>query len=297
MREWLEGSDLAGEVRMNRSLDARAVMVVEGATDARLFERFVDHENCYVVAAHDRRRALEALRNLNSASIRGVMAVVDADFGRVTKQLEADRNLLFCDGHDLGIMLISSHAFDLVVAEHASETKLTTFLAGRPQPAILAAILMNSCQSLGALLLLSLRKDLGLKFDDLDFASFVDVSTLDIDVPKMVRSVMNKAQCHDRDLATRLEDEIRETLKGVFEKRDMARGHDCIDLLVFALRSTIGTKKSRTSEGKTANITRESLERELRLAFGDKDFAATHLAEAIAAWEMANSEYKVILRQ
>ncbi len=148
---------------MARSLDSRAVLIVEGATDARFFERFVDHERCYVLAAHDRQRAVAVLRLLNSVPLCGVLAIVDADFGRITGTLETDANIMFCDGHDLEIMLIRPQALERVVSEHASETKLTAFLDRHGQSTILAAILANACLPIGALLLVSLRQNLGLK--------------------------------------------------------------------------------------------------------------------------------------
>lgn len=93
MREYIDSDDLAGEVRMARSLDPRAVVVVEGATDARFFERFVDHEYCYVLAAHDRKRAVGVLRVLNASRFCGVLTIIDADFGRITGTLETEPNI------------------------------------------------------------------------------------------------------------------------------------------------------------------------------------------------------------
>lgn len=296
MRQCIDSDDLAGEVRMSRSLDPRAVLIVEGATDARFFDRFVDHENCYVLAAHDRQRAVGVLRVLNALPVSGILAIVDADFGRITGALENDPNLLFCDGHDLEIMLIRSTALERVVLEHASETKLSALLATRKPQVLIANLLAHACSPLGAFLMISLRQDLGLKFEDLTFKDFVDRESLEIDLACLVRSVLNKSSRHDAQLPIQLEQEISAVLSEATQIWELARGHDCVELLEFALRSTIGTKKSKTDDRKPIPVNTELLERELRLAFSEADFSATLLFQGIQAWESASGDYRVMLR-
>lgn len=296
VRQYLSSDDLATELRLARSLDLRAVLVVEGATDARFFERFVDHEHCYVFAAHDRERAIAVIRTLNSASFSGALAVVDADFGRITGTIETDLNLLFCDGHDLEIMLVQSQALERVVAEHCSPEKAAAFLSARNPPVVLATLLARCCLPLGAMLLISLRRDLGLSFDDLSFNDFASKDSLEIDPTKLVRAVMNKSSRHDSQLAEQIRQEISQELSRVPQIWDMSRGHDCVELLSFALRSTIGTKKSKTDDRKPSPVTSELLERELRLAFSEADLSVTVLFQAISKWESANEDGHTILR-
>ncbi|MEO8496327.1 MAG: DUF4435 domain-containing protein [Planctomycetota bacterium] len=295
MRQYIDSDDLASDVRMTRSLDFRAVVIVEGDIDARFFERFVDHESCYVLAAHDRSRALGVLRVLNASHFSGVLTIVDADFGRITGTLETDANLLFCDGHDLEIMLIRSQALERVVAEHASADKLSSYLAAC-KPVVLATFLAQACLPLGAFILISLQQNLGLTFEDLPFKEFVDQKSLAIDLPKLIRTVMNKSSRHDPQLARQLDQEITAQMNKVAEIWDMARGHDCIELLSFALRSAIGTKKSKTADRTPLPFNSQVLERELRLCFSEMDFAATMLFRGISTWESANSDHRVTLK-
>lgn len=294
MRDYLDSNDLASEARMARSLDPRTVLVVEGATDARFFERFVDHEHCYVLAAHDRQRAVAVVRLLSATQFSGVLAIIDADFGRITRTLEAEPYILFCDGHDLEMMLIRSKAFDRVVAEHCSETKLSALLATRKPEILLSTLLAQVCLPFGALLLVSLRENVGLKFEDLTFKDFVDKERLDIDLPELIRSVMNKSTLHDSQLAERLEKQVQADLNLSPQIWDMSRGHDCVEMLAFAFRYTIGTKKSKTDTRNSVQVNAELLERELRLAFSEADFSVTLLFEAIQRWESANTEYRII---
>lgn len=296
MRHFLDSNDLASEARMARSLDSRAVLVVEGATDARFFERFVDHERCYVLAAHDRQRAVAVLRLLNAGQFHGVLAIIDADFGRITETLETESNILFCDGHDLEMMLIRSKSFERVVGEHCSATKLSELLATRKPEMLLSTLLAQVCQPLGAFLLVSLREDLGLKFEDLTFKDFVDNKSLEIRLPDLIQSVMNKSSRHDSQLAIQIEQEVSAELSLSPQIWDMSRGHDCVEMLSFALHTTIGTKKSKTDNRKPLPVNAELLERELRLAFSEADFSLTMLFNGIQGWESANGEYRMLLR-
>ncbi len=296
MRQFLDSNDLASEARMARSLDSRAVLVVEGATDARFFERFVDHEHCYVLAAHDRQRAVAVLRLLNSGQFPGVLAIIDADFGRITETLETESNILFCDGHDLEMMLIRSKSFERVVGEHCSATKLSVLLATRKPEMLLSTLLAQVCQPLGAFLLVSLRGDLGLKFEDLTYKDFVEIKSLVINLPDLIRSVMNKSSRHDSPLAAKLEQQIQAELNLAPQIWDMSRGHDCVEMLSYAIRNTIGTKKSKTDDRKPTPVNAELLERELRLAFSEVDFSSTILFSEIQGWESANGEYRMLLR-
>ncbi len=296
MRQYIDSDSLAAEVRLQRTQDSRIVILVEGATDARFFERFVDHEQCYVLSAHDRERALALLRILNSESFSGILAVVDADFGRVNGTIESDANLVFCDGHDLEMMLIRSQALERVISEHGSREKLQLFYADRNPPTVLAAFLARSCMPIGALVLTSLKNELALTFDGLPFSDFIDKSTLELDLNKLVRSVMNKSNRHDPQLFMELSKSVGTELSVHCDAWEMSRGHDCVEFLAFALRSAIGTKKSKTEDRKPQSVNIGVLERELRLAFSEADFLCTELARAIIEWESSLPESHVLLR-
>ena len=202
-----------------------------------------------------------------------------------------------CDGHDLEIMLVRSQALERVVAEHASDSKLSAFLATREPVVVFATVLAKACMPLGTLLLISLQQDLGLKFEDITFKDFVDGESLEIDLTKLIRSVMNKSSRHDSQLAERIGQELSTVLSRTTQIWDMTRGHDCVELLSFALRSTIGTKKSKTDDRKPIPVNTELLERELRLAFSEADFSTTLLSQGIHGWEASNHDYRVTLKE
>lgn len=289
MREFLTSDHLANLVRMARTVDPRTVLFVEGDVDARFFERFVDHEQCIVRSAHDRQRAVGAIRILNAACVAGVLAVVDADFGRLTGTLESDGNVLFCDGHDLEIMLLQSPALERVMAEHGSADKCVKFLADRGN-VLLAVHLARTCLGIGALRLVSVRENFGLTFEGLAFGSFVDRASLAIDPAKLVKVVLDKSQRHDQTLTEKLTKEMETLVNSVVVPWELACGHDCVQLLSFSLRSTLGTHSPN-------EVTTEILERELRLAFDIVDFQATQLFGAILNWETSNADYRVVMAQ
>jgi hypothetical protein len=297
MREYLDHYTLSASIQMQRTQDARIVLLVEGDTDARFFERFVDHERCFVISAHDRERAISLLRLLNQIPLDGVVAILDADFGRVTGTLESDGNVFFCDGHDLEIMLLRSPAIDRLTTEFASREKLDEFLKRRCPFASLAAFLAQACVPIGLLMLLSMQQKLSLTFKTISFSDFFDHADLTIDVERLITHVMNKSQKHDEKTANQLRLDLEKSLQHSVDAWEVARGHDCVELLALLLRSVIGTKKSKTDQRASQTIDSSLLEKILRLTFSESDFHETDLAQSISSWERKNPSQRFLMRK
>src|SRR4051812_47947608 len=104
---------------MQRSQFPGVFLVVEGATDAVFFRRFVVEAACNIVVAAQRASALRVIGSLNAAAVGGVVCVVDADFGRIEME-ELPSNTFSTDCHDLEITLCRTRAFSKVHAELGS---------------------------------------------------------------------------------------------------------------------------------------------------------------------------------
>lgn len=174
-----------------------------------------------------------------------------------------------------------------MVSEHGSAEKFAAFLAARGN-VLFSVYLSRTCLPIGALRFLSLRDDLGLTFEDLAFRAFVNRDCLDVDAGKLLKTVLDKSQRHDPQLANKLKHDMDDIVSSATLPFELACGHDCIELLSFALRFAIGTRKPH-------EVTREVLERELRLAFSQPDWMVTALFGSIREWETANPGYRVVL--
>lgn len=55
---------IANEIRMKRTQHAGAFLIVEGATDARIFKAFTDIQTCQVIVAHNKDNVIQVLNIL-----------------------------------------------------------------------------------------------------------------------------------------------------------------------------------------------------------------------------------------
>ena len=283
MREELDAVDIANDIRMDRSQHAGAFLIVEGDTDARLYRRYVSASDCQLVPVRGKGNAIRTLLILNEAEFAGVLAIVDADFDRLDKELPAIPNLHFTDTHDLETMLLQSPALGKVLSEFGSEDKLKAFT--ETQQNELRNVLLASGSRVGYLRWASLQQRFNLKFEGVKFGKFVSDDTLAIDDAGLVKAVKDHSQAHhlkDDDLLagmTALHDAQHDLWQ-------LCCGHDLVEILSAGLRKAIGSNDAKQVEP-------ERLNGALRLAYEFAYFCATSLYAAIREWEAANPAYQV----
>ena len=94
--------DIAAEAHMIRATDRhRAILIVEGSTDARVYGRLVSETECRLIPATGKDKAISALELLENGGFNGVLTIVDADFWRLDGIDPNSPNLLLTDNHDL----------------------------------------------------------------------------------------------------------------------------------------------------------------------------------------------------
>ena len=284
MKEYITGHTIANRVRMRRQVHKGAFLVVEGPDDSKVFRALIDQEACVIVVALGKDTVLEALSILNSDSFSGALGIVDADFDRVVRESNQTENVLRTDGHDLECMLLSSSAFDKVLLEHGSADRVKNFVQERG--GLIAALLAKAATPIGYLLMVSLENDYGLTFGGLSFRRFVDPVTLMIDVPTMIKAVLDKSQNHALNVDM-LSDDMAARSQPDHDPWQISRGYDILCILSFALQRTLASRQS-------AEVATDVLRRELRLAYTTDDFARTRLYQLISEWEQGNGPYRVL---
>ncbi len=274
MREHITPDTIANNARMRRTIDHRVVVLVEGVTDALLLESLLDTESCVVQFGNDRDTAVAALRILNGSQFGGCIAIIDADFHRLSGSLEPEDNCFHSDGHDLEIMLLTSQALDRVVGERGSREKIEAF--AQSHGPVIASAILRLAEAIGKLRFVSFRDELNLRFKGMRFSRFVDRSCGAISSSDLLTEVIRRTEGHvDR---AGIESSLIETAFGPFDSRDLCNGHDCIEILGQLLQRLLGSNQSGT-------VTKSVLERELRLAYTTADFHRTKLYRALIEWQ------------
>lgn len=279
----IDGAYIANQIRMLRSQDPRAVLVVEGITDELFFERLTDPSRCRIDVAIGRENALEALDALNAPPFTGVLFILDADFDVVEGKRRSSGNLLLTDSHDRETMLIASPALDKVIRQVGQKNKVAAF---QEKHGSIRDRLLASGEPIGLLLLCSIREGHNLRFEDLKYGKFIDDKTLVTDEQKMIKAVLDHSNRHDLD-PKKIAAALRALRAKGYETWHVVCGHHLTEILAIALRKALGS-------GDAKDLDAHRLEDMLALAYEAKYFRDTLLYTAIRAWERQVAPFAVL---
>jgi len=271
---------IANQIRLRRSAHLGTFLIVEGGSDKRVYERFVDCSKCEFSIAYGKENAVEALHLLEKDHFEGVLAIVDTDFWILEGKLRSSPNLIWTDYHDLEMMLLNSRALEKVLSERGSEEKVIKLGEN------IRTILFESGMVIGYLRWASLQFNYSLTFEELNFSKFVNKETLSVDVLKLIKTVKDHSQKHlltEKDI----QDSLEKLKNDSHDPLYVCCGHDLISILSIGLCKLLGSCKS-------SEVKPDTLEIELRLAYEDSFFRSTQLYLSIREWEENNKPYQVL---
>ena len=277
MREYITSDDICNQISMERTVFDGTFLLVEGVTDERLFEKFVDKEHVQIIEAHSKDNVRHAVKDMKSSrKDEKVIGIIDADLDRLLGR-KVKPPLFHTDCRDMEMMVIRSNALDDVLDEYCERESLMKFTesVGPVREALLSA-----SYPIGLLMFISQTEGLNLSFKDLEFERFINSRTLSLNVDSMVDAVIfNSKNCRmgKKALVSRLGREE----ENLDDEWDAARGHDTVDILLLALKRNFGSFNSR-------NLTEGELGGALRLAFSDACFRSTELFANTDEWARTN---------
>ena len=284
MRQYIDANFLANEIRQLRSSELaksdkiRAFILVEGDTDKRVYQRFINEETCHLKIALNKDNAIATITILDSSQFTGVLAIVDADFDRLENNLPNSPNILLTDDHDLEMMMLKTPALEKIINERGSEEKI--------KENNIREILLELGQEIGYLRWISQKNNLSLRFEGLDFGKFIKKDTLEIDYSDLIKTIKNHSQKQSL-----VDQEIQENIKMLrIDKHNPSQvccGHDIMQILSLALCKAWGTCRP-------TDVKVENLERDLRLAYERSYFYQTELYCLVQNWQNTNFPYQVL---
>lgn len=273
MREYITSDDICNQISMERSVFSGTFLVVEGVTDERLFEKFIDKDEVKIIEAHSKDNVRGAVKDMANVRKDGrVIGIVDADLDRLRGR-KAKPPLFHTDCRDMEMMVIRSNALNDVLDEYSDHDKIEEF---REKVGPVRDALISASYPVGLLMYLSQSEGLNLSFKDLDFDRFINPRTLTLNAGAMVDTVIfNSKSCRmSRKAVLAKLDDMAGDLEDPWEA---ARGHDTVDILLIALKKNFGSFNSR-------NLNSGELGGALRLAFSDRCFEDTDLYRDTSAW-------------
>lgn len=283
MKNFLTAYDLANNIRMTRSLHKGAFLLVEGSSDMRVYERFVDKDHCMVMPGFGRSKVIQTLEILENDNFKGILAIVDSDFSELDGIKPTSPNLFFTDTHDLETMIIKSKALYKVLDEYASTKELKKI--DKP----IEEVIVESGLPIGYFRWLCTPKkfNLVLKFKYLPFDNFLDRKTLEVDIEKLIKEV--KINSENFPFDERL---IKREIKTLISNNNydpwkVCSGHDLVEILTIGLKYTFGNKRAK-------ELTPEIVSGILRISYEYEHFQETLLYISITNWEKDNLNFKVL---
>lgn len=124
----LTAEDVANEISMSRTVFKGTYLVVEGATDARLFGKFLV-DDAKIIAACSKSNVKTAVDICVRRKDIGVLGIVDRDMDDMLGR-RSSPPVFPTDGRDMECMIIRSGALDAVLAEYGDAEKLRGIAGG-----------------------------------------------------------------------------------------------------------------------------------------------------------------------
>ncbi len=252
-------------------------ILVEGDMDKRVLKRFFDENSTHLEIAYGKDNLVAVLEMFEQEEEIILIAIKDADFDRLIGIKALPENLFLTDENDFTLMMLHSSALGSLIDTHAQEEKIegrNTF-----------NLLVEAGKYLGALRLISLQENLNLNFKDLGFKQFTNLGTFDIQLDKLIKTVLDKSQRPDLD-QKELKQKVNQIVS-TYKPLELCNGHDLIALLSLALTKTIGNQPQ-------ADVKPLILERTLCAAYNKEDFKKSQLYEKLLEW--AETKGKAIFR-
>ncbi|WP_055567768.1 hypothetical protein [Streptomyces atriruber] len=274
MFDQLDADDLYTELVMQRANDARAFILVEGATDCAVLDRFLDTSSFTTVPAHGKERAEGAVERVHSGTgLTHVYAVLDRDWVGLLEEGMDHHAVVYTDFYDLDACIF--FAPDVYQGLAAGFCTDLSFRAGAPgcTPDDITRACTDLALPVGVLRYLSRRDGLGLNLRDFPLSQVVE-NAARVDLAKLVDLACRRAgkdPVDYGDLVPRLRTETQRVADAAPHR--YCSGHDLAKAFALIARRRWASKAGH-----------DIIERSARAALSHDAFAQTSIYSDSRHW-------------
>lgn len=225
--------ELATEIILLRNhYPHHAIVILEGPTDRALFAEFVAN-TCELIPTGGKDKAIRALAIVERRNVRGILAILDADFWLLEQEdLPVSQNLVFTDVTDMEVMLFMSPALEKVLRHTVSniDSRLIGDFGERLRAKTLDIGLVT-----GYLRWVDYRnRDYNLSIKKLTYDEIIDFENFTLDEEIVVRQVTSSTQFKPR-LVEAILNEISMLKTRHPSPSHICRGHDLLAITATIL--------------------------------------------------------------
>ena len=276
----IDPATIAAQIRMERQVHRGCFLLVEGSTDAKRIDKFVDENACSLVNCYGKTNVVDAIALMRDVGLEDCLGMIDADFDRITGAINQEDGIIVSAFHDFDLDNALTEVIDRYLEEVADEAKVAALGGARP-------CLWNLLSVLKPLSILRYANELrGLRYDltRLNLEDFFDGRSVDIE--RMIDAVSRGrfGTTHAKD---RLRGEITQLMPLQFDLLLLTNGHDFMEALGIALRDHLGKRK-------VPQTWRTEIEMHIRFGRSREDFATTEAYRGIRQWEAGSGALRVL---
>lgn len=268
---YIDPPALAAQIRMERQKHKGSFLLVEGSTDAKRIDKFVDKVKCSVVNCYGKPNVVETIELMQDVGLEDSVGLVDADFDRIRAVDLTAEGIIVSTFHDFDLDYALTGVIDRYLMEVAEEAKL----AAKGGPRTCVERLMHSIKPLSTLRYANELRRLRYNLKHLKLEDFFDGETLDID---RLIDVVSVGAFASEEQKMVLRGHIDELLALEIDVLQLTNGHDFLAALGIALREQIGSRKA-------PQTWRSEIEMHLRFGLTAEDFVTTAAYTEICDWE------------
>lgn len=271
---------LYAQLKMERQKHKGVFFLIEGSTDFKRFEKFIDSSVVSIVTCGGKSNVIGALEISQDVGFEDCLGFVDLDFDAIENCVVSNDDVIYSCSHDFDLDICQTDVFRRYLQETADNSKLTA--EGGYES--LFASLLDALRPLSAMRYANVKKKLRYNLSNLRIHTFFDGVNIDVDA--MVNEASGK-KFSGQEFRDSLKEHIQHYAAQDFDLAQFTCGHDLIGAVGIALQSRVGTRQ-------IPQTLKQEVERHLRLAFDHSDFHACGLAPKIVAWDESRKQLSLL---
>lgn len=259
------------QIRMERQKHKGVFFLMEGSSDFRRFEKFVDRSVVSVITCIGKENVEGTIEITQDMGFDDCLGFVDLDFDYLDNCVSQNDDVIQSANHDFDIDICKTEVISRYLSEMADAHKLGTIGGGDA----FVLLMLEALKPLSALRYANFKKNLRYDLSRIEIYKFFNGHAINIE--KMIEEV-SKGKFGSKEYKDILRGHIDNYMSAELDLWHFTNGHDLICAVGISLQGRIGDRAIPQTK-------RVEVERHLRLAFDFADFHACGLAGKILSWE------------
>ena len=271
---------LSNDIRLHRAVHKGSFLLLEGDSDTRLFQKFVDEKECCLINCFGRPRLIDTLVILDESDFSGVVGFADKDYADCLGLPAHQGALVFSDFNDIEISILCSPALANVIREFGNKEKADADTVGGESG--LCEKLFDWASTIGALRLWVLSNDADLRLSGMKY-KFESAQSPEINLDAQLDHILARSVNANDHNKSDIQRDCCNIIEECTDQKLLCKGHDCVRILGRALRKVWGDCNEFNSDVRANNLAKI-----LRLSFEYEHFKETDSYTELRRWEQSS---------